>query len=99
MPTKTEVTATSTLKTETVTKTVTVMMQTTVITTIKETITKTLENFYQQTKTTETIEKEPTVQQPQTFKWRLLWERRLNGTLYELKVSPSGNFVSVLAGL
>jgi DNA-binding beta-propeller fold protein YncE len=43
--------------------------------------------------TTETIKSEH-----QIYKWRLLWEKRLNNTAYELKVSPNGNFVSVIAG-
>jgi hypothetical protein len=43
--------------------------------------------------TTETIKSEH-----QIFKWRLLWEKRLNNTAYELKVSPNGNFIAIITG-
>jgi hypothetical protein len=39
----------------------------------------------------------PTVK-VETFKWKLLWEKRLNDTAYQIKVSPNGKFVSVIAG-
>jgi hypothetical protein len=83
MPTRIEVTTTPTVKVETVTKTLTG--------TVKETITKTPEIVAPTT--TESIKTGH-----QIFKWKLLWEKRLNYTAYQIKVSPNGKFVSVLAG-
>jgi hypothetical protein len=85
MPTRIEVTTTPTVKVETVTKTLTV--------TVKEIITRTPEKIAPTIETTEPIKTGH-----QIFKWRLLWEKRLNDTAYQIKVSPNGKFVSVIAG-
>ena len=85
MPTRIEVTTTPTVKVETITKTLTV--------TVKEIITRTPEKIAPTIETTEPIKTGH-----QIFKWRLLWEKRLNDTAYQIKVSPNGKFVSVIAG-
>jgi len=85
MPTRIGVTTTPTVKVETVTKTLTG--------TVKETITKTPEMVAPTIETTESIKTGH-----QIFKWKLLWEKRLNDTAYQIKVSPNGKFVSVIAG-
>jgi hypothetical protein len=95
MPTRVETTITPTIRAERVTKTITIIAQTI---TVRETITKTLEKIASTIKTTETIKGEHIILQPQILKWRLLWEKRLNDTAYQLKVSPNGKFVSIIAG-
>jgi hypothetical protein len=94
MPTRVETTITPTIRAETVTKTITIITQTI---TVRETITKTLEKIASTIKTTETIKGEHIILQPQILKWRLLWEKRLNDTAYQLKVSPNGKFVAIIA--
>jgi hypothetical protein len=83
MPTRIEVTTTPTVKVETVTKTLTG--------TVKETITKTPEMVAPTIETTESIKTGH-----QILKWKLLWEKRLNDTAYEIKVSPNGKFAAIL---